>query len=413
MSQPLEQPILWLKKNARNAVGTQLTSLPPLALYIHFPWCEKKCPYCDFNSHQAPAQDQFASQEARYIDALILDLEHSLPLVWGRRIRSIFIGGGTPSLISGAGLDYLLAAVRARIPMDADIEITLEANPGSVESENFAAYAASGVNRISLGIQSFNDQHLSRLGRIHRADEARKAITLAKQYFPKVNIDLMYALPDQTVEEALADLEEALSFDTGHLSLYHLTIEPNTYFAKFPPSIPDEDTAYDMQDKLLETLQIAGYGRYEISAFAKPNARCQHNLNYWAFGDYLGIGAGAHGKVSSAQQILRTVKERHPETYLKDIYSPSKALIEERVVQGSELPFEFMLNALRLIDGVPSHYFSDRTGIELTHIMSAINDAIEKNLLDSNLNQLKATPLGLQFLNDLQEIFLDEPDLEN
>ncbi len=319
MSQPLEQPILWLKKNARNAVGTQLTSLPPLALYIHFPWCEKKCPYCDFNSHQAPAQDQFASQEARYIDALILDLEHSLPLVWGRRIRSIFIGGGTPSLISGAGLDYLLAAVRARIPMDADIEITLEANPGSVESENFAAYAASGVNRISLGIQSFNDQHLSRLGRIHRADEARKAITLAKQYFPKVNIDLMYALPDQTVEEALADLEEALSFDTGHLSLYHLTIEPNTYFAKFPPSIPDEDTAYDMQDKLLEALQIAGYGRYEISAFAKPNARCQHNLNYWAFGDYLGIGAGAHGKVSSAQQILRTVKERHPETYLKDI----------------------------------------------------------------------------------------------
>jgi oxygen-independent coproporphyrinogen-3 oxidase len=297
--------------------------------------------------------------------------------------------------------------------MDADIEITLEANPGSVESENFASYAASGVNRISLGIQSFNDQHLSALGRIHRSDEAKRAILLAQQYFPKVNIDLMYALPGQTIDEALADLQEALSFETGHISLYHLTIEPNTYFAKFPPSIPDEDTAYDMQDNLLDALQNAGYERYEISAFAKPGARCQHNLNYWAFGDYLGIGAGAHGKISSAAQILRTVKERHPETYLKSIYSPSKALIEERVVQGSELPFEFMLNALRLIDGVPSHYFNDRTGVEMTNLMSAINLAIEKGLMDSNINQLKATPLGLQFLNDLQEIFLDEPDLEN
>jgi len=413
MSQTTEKPIVWLKKTEHKVVQTQLTSLPPLALYIHFPWCEKKCPYCDFNSHTAPTKDLFAKQEAAYINALIVDLEHSLPIVWGRRIRSIFIGGGTPSLISGKGLDDLLAAVRARMPMDADIEITLEANPGSVESENFASYAASGVNRISLGIQSFNDQHLSALGRIHRSDEAKRAILLAQQYFPKVNIDLMYALPGQTIDEALADLQEALSFETGHISLYHLTIEPNTYFAKFPPSIPDEDTAYDMQDNLLDALQNAGYERYEISAFAKPGARCQHNLNYWAFGDYLGIGAGAHGKISSAAQILRTVKERHPETYLKSIYSPSKALIEERVVQGSELPFEFMLNALRLIDGVPSHYFNDRTGVEMTNLMSAINLAIEKGLMDSNINQLKATPLGLQFLNDLQEIFLDEPDLEN
>ena len=406
-----EQPVVWLKKPQTKSSVTQLTSLPPLALYIHFPWCEKKCPYCDFNSHNAPAQDQFAEAQKLYIEALILDLENSLPLVWGRRIRSIFIGGGTPSLISGPNLDYLLAAIRARIPMDADIEITLEANPGSVESANFASYAASGVNRISLGIQSFNDEHLSRLGRIHRANEAREAIKLAKHYFPKVNIDLMYALPGQTPLQALSDLQEALSYDTGHISLYHLTIEPNTYFAKFPPTIPDEDTAYDMQDQLLEELNKHGYARYEISAFAKPNARCQHNVNYWAFGDYLGIGAGAHGKISSANQILRTVKERHPETYLKNIHSPSKALIEERVVQSSELPFEFMLNALRLIDGVPSHYFADRTGVEITQILPQMNLAIEKGLLENNLQQLQATALGLQFLNDLQEIFLDEPDL--
>jgi oxygen-independent coproporphyrinogen-3 oxidase len=221
----------------------------------------------------------------------------------------------------------------------------------------------------------------------------------------------MYALPGQTPLQALSDLQEALSYDTGHVSLYHLTIEPNTYFAKFPPSIPDEDTAFDMQDQLLEELNRHGYARYEISAFAKPNARCQHNVNYWAFGDYLGIGAGAHGKISSANQILRTVKERHPETYLKNIYSPSKALIEERIVQGSELPFEFMLNALRLVDGVPSHYFADRTGVEITQILPQMNVAIEKGLLENNLQQLQATPLGLQFLNDLQEIFLDEPDL--
>jgi len=406
----MSESIIQFKLNKPNKL-VSLLSLPPLTLYVHFPWCTKKCPYCDFNSHAVTnnGSHQTNFDEALYLKALCADLEASLPLIWGRRIHAIFIGGGTPSLLSAAGLDQLLADIRARLPMDADIEITMEANPGSVEVQQFKAYQASGVNRLSLGIQSFNNQHLKALGRIHQADEARQAIRIAQQTFPRVNIDLMYGLPEQTTQQAMQDLKEALSFETGHISLYHLTLEPNTLFASFPPPLPDEDTTFEMQEILHQLLHQADYDRYEISAFAKKNQRCQHNLNYWKFGDYLGIGAGAHGKISFPNKIIRTIKERHPQSYMQSAFSPAKAMLEERQIDGHELPFEFMLNALRLIEGVPSADFLDRTGIDLSAIQKDLQVAIQKGLLTDSLTQIQATPLGLQFLNDLQEIFL--PDL--
>jgi oxygen-independent coproporphyrinogen-3 oxidase len=406
----MSESIIQFKLNKPNKL-VSLLSLPPLTLYVHFPWCTKKCPYCDFNSHAVTnnGSHQTNFDEALYLKALCADLEASLPLIWGRRIHAIFIGGGTPSLLSAAGLDQLLADIRARLPMDADIEITMEANPGSVEVQQFKAYQASGVNRLSLGIQSFNNQHLKALGRIHQADEARQAIRIAQQTFPRVNIDLMYGLPEQTTQQAMQDLKEALSFETGHISLYHLTLEPNTLFASFPPPLPDEDTTFEMQEILHQLLHQADYDRYEISAFAKKNQRCQHNLNYWKFGDYLGIGAGAHGKISFPDKIIRTIKERHPQSYMQSAFSPAKAMLEERQIDGHELPFEFMLNALRLIEGVPSADFLDRTGIDLSAIQKDLQVAIQKGLLTDSLTQIQATPLGLQFLNDLQEIFL--PDL--
>ena len=406
----MSESIIQFKLNKPNKL-VSLLSLPPLTLYVHFPWCTKKCPYCDFNSHAVTnnGSHQTNFDEALYLKALCADLEASLPLIWGRRIHAIFIGGGTPSLLSAAGLDQLLADIRARLPMDADIEITMEANPGSVEVQQFKAYQASGVNRLSLGIQSFNDQHLKALGRIHQADEARQAIRIAQQTFLRVNIDLMYGLPEQTTQQAMQDLKEALSFETGHISLYHLTLEPNTLFASFPPPLPDEDTTFEMQEILHQLLHQADYDRYEISAFAKKNQRCQHNLNYWKFGDYLGIGAGAHGKISFPDKIIRTIKERHPQSYMQSVFSPAKAMLEERQIDGHELPFEFMLNALRLIEGVPSADFLDRTGIDLSAIQKDLQVAIQKGLLTDSLTQIQATPLGLQFLNDLQEIFL--PDL--
>jgi putative oxygen-independent coproporphyrinogen III oxidase len=406
----MSESIIQFKLNKPNKL-VSLLSLPPLTLYVHFPWCTKKCPYCDFNSHAVTnnGSHQTNFDEALYLKALCADLEASLPLIWGRRIHAIFIGGGTPSLLSAAGLDQLLADIRARLPMDADIEITMEANPGSVEVQQFKAYQASGVNRLSLGIQSFNDQHLKALGRIHQADEARQAIRIAQETFPRVNIDLMYGLPEQTTQQAMQDLKEALSFETGHISLYHLTLEPNTLFASFPPPLPDEDTTFEMQEILHQLLHQADYDRYEISAFAKKNQRCQHNLNYWKFGDYLGIGAGAHGKISFPNRIIRTIKERHPQSYMQSAFSPAKAILEERQIDGHELPFEFMLNALRLIEGVPSTDFLDRTGIDLSAIQKDLQVAIQKGLLTDSLTQIQATPLGLQFLNDLQEIFL--PDL--
>ena len=406
----MSESIIQFKLNKPNKL-VSLLSLPPLTLYVHFPWCTKKCPYCDFNSHAVTnnGSHQTNFDEALYLKALCADLEASLPLIWGRRIHAIFIGGGTPSLLSAAGLDQLLADIRARLPMDADIEITMEANPGSVEVQQFKAYQASGVNRLSLGIQSFNDQHLKALGRIHQADEARQAIRIAQETFLRVNIDLMYGLPEQTTQQAMQDLKEALSFETGHISLYHLTLEPNTLFASFPPPLPDEDTTFEMQEMLHQLLHQADYDRYEISAFAKKNQRCQHNLNYWKFGDYLGIGAGAHGKISFPDKIIRTIKERHPQSYMQSVFSPAKAMLEERQIDGHELPFEFMLNALRLIEGVPSTDFLDRTGIDLSAIQKDLQVAIQKGLLTDSLTQIQATPLGLQFLNDLQEIFL--PDL--
>jgi oxygen-independent coproporphyrinogen-3 oxidase len=406
----MSESIIQFKLNKPNKL-VSLLSLPPLTLYVHFPWCTKKCPYCDFNSHAVTNNGSHLTSfdEALYLKALCADLEASLPLIWGRRIHAIFIGGGTPSLLSAAGLDQLLADIRARLPMDADIEITMEANPGSVEVQQFKAYQASGVNRLSLGIQSFNDQHLKALGRIHQADEARQAIRIAQQTFLRVNIDLMYGLPEQTTQQAMQDLKEALSFETGHISLYHLTLEPNTLFASFPPPLPDEDTTFEMQEILHQLLHQADYDRYEISAFAKKNQRCQHNLNYWKFGDYLGIGAGAHGKISFPDKIIRTIKERHPQSYMQSVFSPAKAMLEERQIDGHELPFEFMLNALRLIEGVPSADFLDRTGIDLSAIQKDLQVAVQKGLLTDSLTQIQATPLGLQFLNDLQEIFL--PDL--
>ena len=387
-----------------------LTTLPPLALYIHFPWCEKKCPYCDFNSHQI--KDQSSNllggfDEQRYINALIADLETELPNIWGRQVHSIFIGGGTPSLLSAAGMDQLLCAVRARINLEPDAEITMEANPGSVESEKFTGFAKAGINRVSLGIQSFQDQQLKALGRIHNGAEAKRAVEIALEHFKSVNLDLMYGLPNQSLDAARSDVDTALSFETPHLSLYNLTLEPNTYFANFPPKLPSEDEIDAIFEQNLALLTGAGYQRYEVSAYAKKNQECKHNLNYWRFGDYIGIGAGAHGKISYPEKITRQVRERHPETYMQAIETKGNALIESREIPSKDLPFEFMLNTLRLTDGVDTNTFSERTGLPLSVISKGLDAASKKGLLDENPIKLKATTLGLRYLNNLQEMFLD------
>ncbi len=388
-----------------NAVS--LTALPPLSLYIHFPWCERKCPYCDFNSHQIKEGiSQSGFDEPRYIKALIADLESELPNVWGRQVHSIFIGGGTPSLISPAGMDELLSAIRARINLDPNAEITMEANPGSIEADKFAAYAKCGINRVSIGVQSFQDEQLHALGRIHNGEEAKRAIQIAMKHFATVNIDLMYGLPNQTLAAAKNDLETALSFHTPHLSLYNLTLEPNTYFANFPPKLPSEDEIDLMFEQNLALLKQAGYQRYEVSAYAKKDQECKHNLNYWRFGDYIGIGAGAHGKISYPNKVTRQVRERHPETYMSAMENQGHAVIESRVINNLDLPFEFMLNALRLTDGVETTSFSERTGLPLSVISKSLNEASKKGLLDNNPSRLKATDHGLKYLNDLQEIFL-------
>ena len=381
----------------------QLKVLPPLSLYIHFPWCERKCPYCDFNSHQVK---DGGFDEKRYIQALIADLQTELPNVWGRRVHTIFIGGGTPSLLSPAGLDELLSHVRALVPLEPHAEITLEANPGSVEAAKFREFAQLGVNRVSLGIQSFNDRHLKSLGRIHNASEAQAAIEIAQDYFASVNLDVMYALPEQTADEAKADLLRALSFQTKHLSLYHLTMEPNTYFASHPPPLPNEDESDLMFEFALSTLQERGYQRYEVSAYCQDNQFCRHNLNYWEFGDYIGIGAGAHGKISMPNRITRQIRERHPETYMDKIFKENAACLENRSIEIDDLAFEFMLNGLRLINGVPTHQFTERTSLPLHRISKAIDEAIRKGLLDEDPMRLKATALGMRYLNDLQELFL-------
>ena len=387
-----------------------LTALPPLALYIHFPWCEKKCPYCDFNSHQIKEKssnlvDGF--DEQRYINALLADLETELPNIWGRQVHSIFIGGGTPSLLSAAGMDQLLCAVRARINLEPDAEITMEANPGSVEAEKLAGFAKAGINRVSLGIQSFQDEQLKALGRIHNGAEAKRAVEIALSNFKSINLDLMYGLPNQSLEAARSDIETALSFQTPHLSLYNLTLEPNTYFANFPPKLPSDDEIDAIFEQNLVLLTGAGYQRYEVSAYAKKDQECKHNLNYWRFGDYIGIGAGAHGKISYPAKITRQVRERHPQTYMQAMETKGNALIESREIPLKDLPFEFMLNTLRLTDGVDTNTFSERTGLPLSVISKGLDAASKKGLLDENPSKLKATNLGLRYLNNLQEMFLD------
>ncbi len=389
----------------------KLTALPPLSLYIHFPWCEKKCPYCDFNSHQIKdvGSDSGKSpgfDEARYIKALIADLETELPRIWGRQVHSIFIGGGTPSLLSANGMNELLSAIRARVNLEPDCEITMEANPGSVEAEKFAGFAKAGINRVSLGIQSFQDTQLKALGRIHNGEEAKRAIVIALQHFKSVNLDLMFGLPNQTLEAARSDIETALSFKTPHLSFYNLTLEPNTYFASFPPKLPSEDEIDAIFEQNLNLLEAAGYRRYEVSAYAKKDQECKHNLNYWRFGDYIGIGAGAHGKISFPDKITRQVRERHPETYMQAMETKGNALIEAREIPAKDLPFEFMLNTLRLTEGVDTVTFSERTGLPLSTVSKGLDEASKKGLLDLNPSKLKATEQGLRYLNNLQEIFL-------
>jgi oxygen-independent coproporphyrinogen-3 oxidase len=381
----------------------QLTASPPLALYIHLPWCIRKCPYCDFNSHEG-AKGSSELPFAQYVDALIADLDLQLPKVWGRKLWSVFIGGGTPSLFPPQEIDRLISAVFARFGPPTSGEITMEANPGTFEQARFKAFRAAGVTRLSIGVQTFNEQHLKRLGRVHDANQARQAAALASEVFETFNIDLMYALPDQTQEQAEQDIEIALGFNPPHLSLYQLTIEPNTAFAVHPPLLPDDDTQASVEEAVRERAMAAGLRRYEISAFAKPGHESRHNLNYWQFGDYLGIGAGAHAKLSFPQQIVREVRVRQPMAYIEKALA-GDALLESRVLKAADLPFEFALNGLRLIDGVPEVFYRERCGRPLTDLLRSRSEAAQKGLLQPG-DVLKATDLGLRFLNDVQQMFL-------
>lgn len=378
-----------------------LAAQPPLSLYIHIPWCLKKCPYCDFNSHEKRGE----LPEAEYVDALVADVEASLPRVWGRPFHTIFIGGGTPSLFAPGSIDRLLTAVRTRLAVDPDAEVTMEANPGTFEAARFAGYRAAGVNRLSIGVQSFDDAKLAALGRVHGADEARRALEMALRTFPTVNVDLMYALPEQTPEQAIADVREAIASGAPHVSAYHLTLEPDTHFFRFPPRLPQEDVAADMQESIEALLAAAGFGHYETSAFARPGHRARHNVNYWSFGDYLGVGAGAHGKLSFRDRITREVRERKPASYLRAALE-GNALAESRDVQERELPFEFMLNALRLIDGFPPALFTQRTGLPLSVVEPQLAQAEDRGLIARDIDRIRPTERGRRFLNDLLERFL-------
>jgi oxygen-independent coproporphyrinogen-3 oxidase len=404
-----------------------LAALPPLSLYVHLPWCLKKCPYCDFNSHELAAPKTPAASlpqgearqpwggpaaigldgalEARYLDALIADLESALPLVWGRRVHSIFIGGGTPSLFSPAGIDRLLADIRARLPLEPGCEITLEANPGTFERDRFRGFRQAGVTRLSVGVQSFDDGHLKAIGRVHDAAQARAAVEEARDAFDTFNIDLMYALPGQTLEALQQDLDTALGFEPPHLSIYHLTLEPNTWFATHPPKLPDDDLAADMLDLIAERTESRGLQRYEVSAFARPGHRCVHNLNYWQFGDYLGIGAGAHGKLSFAHRILRQVRWREPAAYMVKALE-GQPVSNQHEVSREQLPFEYVLNALRLKEGFTLQQFSDRTGLQPGVLARALTAAEAKGLIERDMAAVRPSARGFDFLNDLQALFL-------
>ena len=378
----------------------ELEVLPPLALYVHVPWCVRKCPYCDFNSHERGG----ALPERDYVRKLILDLEAMLPSVWGRRLGSVFIGGGTPSLFSPDSIDELLAGVRARLPVEPGAEVTLEANPGTVEAGRFRGFREAGVNRISLGVQSFDDAMLAALGRIHSAAEARRAVDTALASFENVNIDLMYALPHQTLDQGAADIQEAIACGVPHVSAYQLTIEPNTVFYRKRPSLPEHDLCADMQLAIETALADAGYEHYETSAFAKPGRRCRHNLNYWEFGDYLGIGAGAHGKVSFPDRVTRHERIKQPTEYL----NREQTLTSETVVPPAELPFEFMLNALRLVEGFPVALFEERAGLPLLTLEAELAEAERKGLIERDWRRVRPTDRGRLFLNELLERFLPE-----
>ncbi len=393
---PATTALQYLQPGALN-----LAALPPLSLYIHFPWCVRKCPYCDFNSHEAKGE----LPEKDYLDAVRLDLEQSLPMIWGRKIHTVFIGGGTPSLMSAAGLDRLLSDVRTLLPLEIGAEITMEANPGTFEAERFRAYRDSGVNRLSIGIQSFHGAHLKALGRIHDETEALRAVEIARSTFDNFNLDLMFALPSQTFEEARRDLQTALSFAPPHLSMYHLTMEPNTVFAKYPPALPDDDLSADMQDMILEATAAAGYEHYEVSAYAKAGHRAKHNLNYWQFGDYLGIGAGAHSKISFPHRVLRQARYKQPGSFIEAAKRGNPVQEEHEIARG-EMGFEFMLNALRLTEGFDPNLFGERTGMNISAITKALNEAEGKGLLYRDHKLIKPTELGQRFLNDLQEMFL-------
>ena len=379
-----------------------LAALPPLSLYVHLPWCLKKCPYCDFNSHEARGE----IAQARYIEALCADLEAALPFIWGRRVHTIFIGGGTPSLFTPAAIAQLIADIRARLPLEPGCEITLEANPGTFERDRFRGYRAAGVTRLSVGVQSFDDAKLAALGRVHDAAQARAAVEEARDAFDTFNIDLMYALPGQTLAEFETDLSQALALAPPHLSIYHLTLEPNTLFAKFPPkALPDDDTAFDMLDLITARTAAVGMDRYEVSAFARPGHRCEHNLNYWQFGDYLGIGAGAHSKLSFPHRVVRQTRFRDPAKYMDQALA-GQAITQDEEVPREQLPFEFMLNATRLKDGFELMRFGERTGLSLAALQKGLDQAERQGLIARDFARAWPTERGFDFLSDLQGLFL-------
>ncbi len=388
----------------------QLGAPPPLSLYVHLPWCLKKCPYCDFNSHEIPGKATGGElPEARYLQALRADLEAALPLVWGRSVQSIFIGGGTPSLFSPEGIERMLSDIRTLLPVAPGCEITLEANPGTFERERFRAFRGAGVTRLSIGVQSFDDAQLKALGRVHSRDQALAAAEEAADAFETFNLDLMYALPGQTLAQAEADLRTALALQPPHLSVYHLTIEPNTRFAVQPPrNLPDDDLAAEMLDQITALTGELGMDRYEVSAYAQPGHRCTHNLNYWQFGDYLGIGAGAHSKLTFPHRVLRQVRWREPAAYMQHALSgePGKAVSNEEEVKRDALAFEFMLNTLRLREGFELALFRDRTGLPISSIEPALREAEQRGLIERDLHHLRPSARGFDFLSDLQGLFL-------
>ncbi len=381
----------------------QLPALPPLSLYVHLPWCLRKCPYCDFNSHEVKAGGLTTDTAEAYLAALRADLEAALPLIWGRHVISIFIGGGTPSLFNPEQIAQLISDIRARLPLEPGCEITLEANPGTFERERFAGFRQAGVTRLSVGVQSFDDAQLKTLGRVHSSTQAREALAEAAGAFETFNLDLMYALPGQTLDDLARELDAALSFKPPHLSIYHLTIEPNTVFAtRTPEHLPDPDLASDMLDLITERTGATGLSRYEVSAYAREGHRCLHNLNYWQFGDYLGIGAGAHSKLSFPNRVLRQVRWREPAAFM----AQANKVSNEHEVARKDLPFEFMLNALRLKEGVTMTQFLERTGLPVSSIAKGLETARGRGLLTTDASRIQPTERGFDFLSDLQQLFL-------